>query len=336
MIIDMHGHTQAPPELYAYAAQLLNTRGMQGRGGPGISDERLEASAQANLRLMDEVGTDVRFTSPRPYLLHSERPAHIIRWWVEAVNDTIHRQVQAHPDRFAGVCALPQISGEPVSVCLDELDRCITGLGFIGCTVNPDPGEGDNLTPPMGDEYWYPLYEKLVALDVPALIHSASCRAHQRESYLEHFITEESIAVLSLCRSRVFEDFPTLKLIVSHGGGSVPYQIGRWRSVRLGNMRGGADTRTREETFDESLRRLWFDTCLYTQGALELLFKEVGVDRCMFGTEKPGVGSSKDPATGEWFDDIKPKIERIEWLTTADKQALFEDNTRKVFTRFKG
>jgi 4-oxalmesaconate hydratase len=329
MIVDAHGHLQAPQSLYAYAQGLLNQRGMEGRPNVGISDEQLEATTKANIALMDSVGTDIRFTSPRPYMMHSEKPARIVEWWNQELNNIIARQVKSHPDRFQGIGTLPQIAGESPKNCWDEMDRCVNELGFIGFTVNPDPGEGDNATPTMGDEYWYPLYEKLVQLDTPALIHSASCREHQRESYLEHFITEESIAVLNLCKSRVFQDFPNLKLVISHGGGSVPYQIGRWRSTRI------RPNRTEGETFDDSMRKLYFDTCLYTQNSIDLLLKEVGVDRCLFGTEKPGVGSQIDPSTGEWFDDIKPKIERIAWLTDADRNALFEGNARKLYTRWK-
>lgn len=328
MIIDIHGHLQAPPQLHAYAQSLLNTRGMEGKDDPGISDEALEAVSQATLKLMDGVGTDVRFTSPRPYLMHSEQPARVVHWWIEALNNVIARECKAHPDRMAGIGALPQVAGESIDGCLEELERTILGLGFVGVSVNPDPGEGLTPTPPMGHEYWYPLYERCVALDVPILVHSASCR-NERESYLEHFITEDTIAALSLCRSRVFQDFPSLKIIIPHGGGSVPYQIGRWRSVRH-----RPDHRD-SESFDASLRKLYFDTCLYTQSAIDLLLREVGVDRCMFGTEKPGVGSQVDNESGEWFDDIKPKIERIEWLTDADRKAVFEDTARRVFTRWK-
>jgi hypothetical protein len=55
------------------------------------------------------------------------------------------------------------------------------------------------------------------------------------------------------------------------------------------------------------------------------------VDRCLFGAECPGVGSTVDPATGRTRDDIRPVIEGFDWLTAADKQAIFEDNARRVF-----
>jgi predicted TIM-barrel fold metal-dependent hydrolase len=70
---------------------------------------------------------------------------------------------------------------------------------------------------------------------------------------------------------------------------------------------------------------------LYTEDALRLLIKTVGVDRCLFGTECPGVGSSVDPANGRSMDNVKPMIENIEWLSAADRNKIFEDNARTVF-----
>jgi predicted TIM-barrel fold metal-dependent hydrolase len=82
------------------------------------------------------------------------------------------------------------------------------------------------------------------------------------------------------------------------------------------------------------MRRLYYDTVLYNQESLELLFRVVGTDRCMFGTENPGSGSSKDPRTGVPMDDLKPVIEGISWLSEADRNRLFTDNARAVFPGF--
>jgi 4-oxalmesaconate hydratase len=124
----------------------------------------------------------------------------------------------------------------------------------------------------------------------------------------------------------VFDEFPNLKIIVSHGGGSVPYQVGRWRS----QLRHGG-----EETFDVQLRKFYFDTALYNVESLELLFKIVGPDRCLFGTERPGAGARADPRTGRWYDDVKPLIESIAWLSEAERRQVFEANALRVFTRLK-
>ena len=333
MIIDAHGHVSAPPEFYAYRSSLLASRGYHGKGDPGISDEKMRQAAQRHLDLLRSVGTDVQFLSPRPFqLMHSEGPEAIVRWWVEANNDMIARHCKAYPEVFRGVCGLPQTPTGDIGACVEELARCVGEHGFIGCLINPDPTEGTGLTPTLDDEYWYPLYANMVELDVPGLIHSAACR-HFRESYSAHFISEESIAVLNLCKaeSRVFQDFPNLRLIIAHGGGSVPYQIGRWRAHRFREQ----ESRPGLESFDESLRRLYYDTVLYNQESLDFLFRIVGTDRCLFGTENPGSGSSKDPATGKWMDDLKPVIEGISWLSDEDRGRIFEANPRSVFPRFR-
>lgn len=329
LIIDAHAHLVAPPELYAYKAGLLASRGNMGKGTPGIDDELLDEYACRNIELMDSVGTDMQLLSARPFqLMTSETPARIVHHWVETNNETIHRQVAMHPTRFRGIANLPHAAGEPLSSVFDELDRCVNDFGFVGVLLNPDPEEGGLGTPPLGNEYWYPLYERLVALGVPAHVHSAGCN-NGRESYSNHFITEESIAVLSLLESRVFLDFPDLKVVVSHGGGSVPYQVGRWQAARQHPKIGALAVL--DEPFEDSLRRLYFDTVLHHPPALRLLIDLVGADRCVFGTEKPGSGSSTDPRTGRHFDDLKPVIESFEWLSEADRRKIFEDNARQLF-----
>lgn len=334
MIIDAHAHLVAPSSLYAFKANLHASRGAHGNESANISDDALAEAAASNIAVMDGVGTDVQLISPRPYqLMHSEYPHEIIRAWVRENNSLIARTVAMHPDRFRGVAALPQSAHEPPASWLDELDAVSRDDGFVGVLLNPDPSEGAGTTPPLGSEYWYPLYERLVELDFPALVHSAGCNNH-RETYSEHFITEESIAILSLAKSRVFLDFPDLKIIVSHGGGSVPYQIGRWVAARLHPRLGGAAAI--DEPFIDSLRRMYFDTVLHWPDSLEHLLKTVGTDRCLFGTEKPGSGSAVNPDTNRDFDDLKPVIEEIEWLSDDDRQLIFEGNARRLYQGLPG
>jgi predicted TIM-barrel fold metal-dependent hydrolase len=331
MIVDVHAHLVAPGSFYAHRANLLASGGYY-RPNPGISDDALAEAAASNVAIMDSVGTDVQLISPRPFQqMHSTKPDHVVHWWIEANNDLIARTVQMHPTRFAGVAGLPICAGSPVENALPELDRVVNELGFVGIALNPDPYEGNGPSPHLGDKYWYPLYERLSEYDVPALIHSAGC-GNGRESYSEHFITEESIATLNLLRSTVFADFPNLRIIIGHGGGSVPYQIGRWQAEVLAPNLGGDPA---NERFEVSLRKLWFDTVLHHPPSLELLFKTVGADRCMFGTEKPGSGSAINPDTGRSFDDLKPVIEAIDFLSERDRALIFEENARTVFPRLK-
>lgn len=84
-------------------------------------------------------------------------------------------------------------------------------------------------------------------------------------------------------------------------------------------------------TFLDGIKKLYYDTVLYSEGGLRLLIETVGADRCLFGAECPGVGSSINPETGKTFDDIVPIIQSFDWLTAEQKRGIFETNARRVF-----
>lgn len=328
MIIDCHGHVSPPTELWAYKAHILSHRGEHGRRIGEITDEEIlhhvnkkEMAPCGHLDMLDRVGTHLQLLSPRPFqMMHSAKPGRLVHWFTEETNNIIARTCQLLPQRFIGIAGLPQVAGEPIEVVLPELTRCVK-MGFRGCLLNPDPFENNGAeAPPLGDRYWYPLYEKLCELDVPAHIHATGSQS-ERTPYTLHFINEETIAVFNLVNSNVLRDFPDLKVLVSHGGGAIPYQLGRFQS---GGNRKGID-------FLELARKLYYDTVLYTADALHLLIKTMGPDRCLFGAECPGVGSTIDPATGRTRDDVRPLIESLEWLTSAEKQAIYAGNARKLF-----
>jgi 4-oxalmesaconate hydratase len=333
VIIDAHAHLFAPASLYAYRSNLVAARGQYGYFKGEIPTAEFEKFADQNVAIMDGVGTDLQLLSPRPYLLmHGDHRWDDLLAWTRTNNDLIARTISRHPTRFRGVAGLPQSLGRPVDAVFDELKRCVEELGFVGVLVNPDPSEGTGRSPVLSDPYWFPLYERLCELDLPAHIHS--CGSCGRETYDEHFITEESLAITTLARSDVFQRYPDLKLMISHGGGSIPYQVGRWRSNRQMAIEAGRLPKDYED-FDTTLRRFWFDTCLHNKKSIELLFDVVGTDRCCFGTERPGSGAGIDARTGRPFDDLKPVIESIETLREADRAAIFAGNARKLFSRLK-
>jgi 4-oxalmesaconate hydratase/OH-DDVA meta-cleavage compound hydrolase len=328
MIIDCHGHVSAPVELWAYKANILAHRGSHGRGKVVVTDEQIveaaykkEAFPEGHIPLLDAHGTDLQLISPRPFqMMHSAKPERVVHWFTEEVNTIIHRQCQLIPDRFVPIAGLPQAAGEPIESVFAEMDRCVS-LGFKGFLLNPDPYENSGVEAPgLGDRYWYPLYEKLCDLDMPAHIHATGSQS-DRVPYSLHFINEETIAVYNLCTSSVFDDFPDLKIVVSHGGGAMPYQFGRFEAGSLRQKR----------RFSDGMRKLYFDTVLYTPQAIRLLIETVGADRCLFGSECPGVGSHVHPDTGRQMDDVAPCIHGFDWLSDADKHAIFEGNARKVF-----
>ncbi len=331
MIIDCHAHVSAPAELWAYKASIISHRGAHGRGKVNVTDEQIryaveehkEAFPHPHLPYIDKVGTEIQLISPRPFqLMHSEE-AKLVQWFQEEVNNIIYRETQLYPDRFIGVAGIPTAAGEPLDMAIAELERCVNELGFKGTLLNPDPYENTGIHPPaMGDRYWYPLYEKLCELDVPAHIHGTGSRS-PREPYSLRFINEETTAIFGLINSDVFKDFPELKIVVSHGGGAMPYQLGRFQA--------GSMKRPEGDQFIDGMHKLYFDTVLYTKEAIELLLKVVGPERALFGAECPGVGSKVNPKTGREMDDIAPYFDEIDFIDDTDREMIFYGNAKKVF-----
>ncbi len=325
MIIDAHAHIVLPPESFRYMAELVGGRANP-HGERPLPEASIRKAAEELVRIMDSVGTDLQLISPRPYLqMHSLKPARVTELWSRHCNDLIAKFCEFFPDRFRGVAGLPQHPDEPLERrVIPELERCVNELGFVGCLINPDPTESTGTPPGLGDKFWHPLYERMVALDVPGLIHSAgSCSP--RESYTLKFINEESIAVISLLGERIFDRFPALKIVVAHAGGAIPFQMGRFRSWAVRRKDG--------ESFDAQMRRLYYDTCNYSKEAIDFLLRVIGTDNVLFGTEKPGTGSAPDPETGRDYDDMKPVIDSIEWLSDRQRADIFECNCRRLYTR---
>jgi 4-oxalmesaconate hydratase len=334
MIIDCHGHyTTAPGELEAWRkAQIaaLESRGASpAKAALKISDDQIRASLEgAQLKLQRERGTDVTIFSPRAAAMaHHIGDAETSRAWSEICNDMIHRCVGLYPKNFVGVCQLPQSPGVAPANCIPELERCVKELGFIGCNLNPDPSGGYWKDPPLTDKWWYPLYEKLVELDVPAMIHvSSSCNPNFHATGA-HYINGDTTAFMQFITSDLFKDFPTLKLIIPHGGGAVPYHWGRYRGL--------AQDMKRPPLKEHLLKNVFFDTCVYHQPGIDLLLKVIPADNILFASEMVGAVKGIDPETGNYYDDTKRYIDAIDWVSAEDKKRIFEGNVRRVFPRLK-
>ena len=332
MIIDCHGHyTTAPDALGVYREQQKSDLARDPmhqavKGTVNISDDQLRESVELNqLKLQRERGTDLTVFSPRAsWMGHHIGNESTSRVWTEHCNDLIYRITQIFPQNFIGVCQLPQSPGVAIDSSVAELDRCVNQLGFIGCNLNPDPSGGSFDAPSLGDRYWYPLYEKMCELDVPAMIHvSGACNPamHTTGSY---YLAADTVAFMQMMTSDIFKDFPSLKVIVPHGGGAVPYHWGRFRGL--------ADMLKKPSLDELVLQNVYFDTCVYHQPGIDLLLKVIPVDNILFASEMIGAVRGIDPETGHYFDDTKRYIDNSA-LSDADKQKIFEGNIRRVFSR---
>jgi 4-oxalmesaconate hydratase len=333
MIIDCHGHyTTAPKALAAYRQRqidALQNPSTSFSEALKITDEEIRESVEnAQLKIQRERGIDLTIFSPRAVAMgHHIGNAATSLQWAQVCNDLIHRVCTLYPDSFVGACQLPQSPGVPPANCIGELERCVKELGFIACNLNPDPSGGRWSDPPLTDRSWYPLYEKMIELEVPAMIHvSGSCNPNFHATGA-HYLNGDTTAFMQFLTSDIFKDLPALKFVIPHGGGAVPYHWGRYRGI--------AQDLKRPPLGELLLNNVYFDTCVYHQPGIDLLTKVIPIDNILFASEMLGAVKSVDPETGHYFDDTKRYIEAVPWLKEPEKRKIYELNARKVYSRLK-
>ena len=330
MIIDCHGHyTTAPDPHQDYrAAQMarLQDPSLPEPQSAVISDDQIRESIELNqLKLLKERGADMTIFSPRASTMaHHVGDEQISQTWTAACNDLIARVVELFPEQFIGVCQLPQSPGVAIENSIVELERCVSELGFVGCNLNPDPSGGHWTAPPLTDRHWYPFFEKMVELDVPAMIHvSSSCNPNFHATGA-HYINADTTAFMQFLQGDLFSDFPDLRFIIPHGGGAVPYHWGRYRGL--------ADMLKKPLLTEHVMKNVFFDTCVYHQPGIDLLFEVIDIDNILFGSEMVGAVRGIDPQTGQYFDDTKRYIDALD-IPVADKHKVFELNARRLYPR---
>ena len=123
----------------------------------------------------------------------------------------------------------------------------------------------------------------------------------------------------------LFKDFPTLRFIIPHGGGAVPYHWGRYRGL--------ADMLKQPSLDTHLMNNVFFDTCVYHHPGVELLTKVVPASNVLFGSEMIGAVRGRDPRDDQYFDDTKRYLDACTALSDAERAAIFEGNARRVYPR---
>ncbi|KLD64925.1 amidohydrolase family protein [Dyella japonica] len=330
MIIDCHGHyTTAPKGHDAFRdAQLKHFADPSQPlpAYPAISDDEIRESIEANqLRLLRERGLDMTIFSPRASTMaHHQGDEAVSQTWTRHCNDLIARVIGLYPETFIGVCQLPQSPGVTIRHSIAELERCVNELGFVGCNLNPDPSGGRWNGPPLTDRAWYPFFEKMVELDVPAMVHvSGSCNANFHATGA-HYINADTTAFMQLLQGDLFKDFPDLRFVIPHGGGAVPYHWGRYRGL--------ADMLNKPPLDEHVMKNVYFDTCVYHQPGIDLLLKVIDIKNILFGSEMVGAVRGIDPTTGHYFDDTRRYIDAAN-LSDEERHQVYEGNVRRVYPR---
>jgi len=332
MIIDVHGHyTTAPSALGAWRKRQIAALGDPGHApSPAelrISDDEIRESIESNqLKKMDERGTDLTIFSPRAsFMAHHIGDFQTSAAWAAICNELCHRVGLLFPDRFVGAAMLPQSPGVDPASCIPELERCVREYGFVGINLNPDPSGGHWTSPPLTDRHWYPLYAKMVELEIPAMIHvSTSCNPCFHTTGA-HYLNADTTAFMQCLTGDVFKDFPTLKFLIPHGGGAVPYHWGRFRGL--------AQELKKPLLGTHLLENIFFDTCVYHQPGIDLLTRVIPVKNVLFASEMIGAVRGIDPETGHPYDDTKRFIEASANLSAAQRHQVYEGNARRVFPR---
>jgi 4-oxalmesaconate hydratase len=327
MIIDVHGHyTTAPKQLQAWRQRQIASAGTPFTEPLAISDDEIrETVGNGQLRLQQDRGTDVTLFSPTAGgMAHHYGDEETSKQWTRTVNDLIHRVVGLFPENFIGVCQLPQSPGVTPANCVDELVRCVEEYGFVACNVNPDPTDGYWTGPPLTDRWWYPLYEKMVELEVPAMVHvSMSCNPNFHGTGA-HYLNGDTTAFMQFVLADLFKDFPTLKFVIPHGGGAVPYHWGRYRGIAQDAGRPDPEV---------LLNNVFFDTCVYHYPGVRHLIDVIGADNVIFASEMIGAVRGVDTKSGHYYDDTKRYVDAITELSEEERTKIFEGNALRVYPR---
>jgi aminocarboxymuconate-semialdehyde decarboxylase len=310
LIIDMHAH------VFAEAA-LRKLRKLYGVNVPRLTLNQPEFyESGRRIAMMEERGVDVQVLSVTPGNFCYTAPPEVGAAISRAQNDAIHGMVMDNPDWFIGSATVPLQDAEAAG---QELDRAVKDLGFtsveIGTNVN-----GANLDSPALEAF----YDKAEALGVPIIVHPVNNAGVDRMTryYLGNTVgnpMETTLAVGSIIFGGVIERHKGLRFCWVHGGGFLPYQIGRLDHGYRVREEARANIR---KPPSEYLDAMYCDTITHDEPALSFLIKRMGADRVLYGTDFPW-------DMGE-YDSI-PTIKGMISLSDEDKARVLGENSARLF-----
>ena len=242
-------------------------------------------------------------------------------------NDILAEEVNRLPDRFAGLAALPMQSPE---VAIEELERCVKDLGFIGILVNGfsqigDPESAVYLDLPQYRDFW----KKVEELDVPFYLHPRNPLPSDARIYDGHpwllgptwaFGQETAVHALRLMCSGLFDDFPNLKIILGHMGEGLPFNL--WRVDNRNAWVNEPPSYPAKKTISHYFQENFYITTSgnFSTPALLTTMLEVGVDRILFSTDYPFEAVSH---AANWFDNLD--------ISENDMKKIGRENSKMLF-----
>lgn len=338
-VINVHTHFQPEAALdvvapYGIEMTQDNEQNWTFRSGnleyrvPGIPENFWGRGLGRQVAQMDANGVDVHVLAPSPMVFGYHLDAEVNALFSRTFNDETARLMAEHPGRFWGSAHLPM---QDLERAVAELEHAVEDLGFRGCSLDYVIGRDSVL----GDRRCDPFLARVEALDVPMLLHPVALGQtldldaaggtwllkHQVD-YVWGYLFGEAAAVVGLILSGALDRFPRLRFVVPHGGGMIPYQIGRLR-MQAERFASSEDGRGLERSIDEYLRdNFFFDTVLHDPRSLRFLISVMGPENVVMGTNYPGW----DQLPG-W-----EMIRSLEGVPEAEKEAVLGLNAeRRLF-----
>ncbi len=210
------------------------------------------------------------------------------------MNDGMAELARAHPDRFLPLATLPLQDGMRAAA---ELDRVVTQLGLRGACICTHVNGVD-----LDDPRVTPVFATAERLGVPLFLHPQNTGDVTRlmDYHLWNLIgfpMETATAAARLILSGVFERFPKLNVVLAHGGGFLPYQLGRLDH----GYRVRAALRDRLPKLPSAyLGNIYCDTLVHNASALRYLLERIGADHVLLGSDYPF-----DMGTESAADDVR-------------------------------
>ncbi|MDI4233705.1 amidohydrolase family protein [Bradyrhizobium sp. Arg237L] len=238
---------------------------------------------------MEEDGTTMQVLSPMPELLSHWLPAHDAEHLADTINEHIAVMVSEAPRRFAGI---GMACVQDVPRALAQLER-IKALGLSGIEIG---SHVDGVA--LGSEVLHPLYEAAEALDLCIFVHPLHPAGLERIGAGPEFAAtaafplETALAAVSLLAAGVLEKFPKLRILLSHGGGALPWILPR---LDYGWSLGGEMQKRMTRSPREIARGFFYDSILYDAPALQFMSSVVGSDRIVVGSDYPFTIRQKHP-----------------------------------------
>lgn len=221
---------------------------------------------------------------------------------------------------------LPQSPGADPASCIEEIDRCVNEHDVVALNINPDPSGGHWTSPPLTDESWFPIYEKMIEHGLPGMVHVSTSVNPAFHTTGAHYLNADTTAVMQLIEGDLFGRYPELRLVIPHGGGAAPYHWGRFRGL--------AQALGRPDLEQHILGNVYFDTCVYHQPGIDELLSVIPIKNILFASEMIGAVRTVDPTTGFNFDDTVRYIDNAD-LDKEERADIFEHNARRVYPRLE-